>query len=162
DAANNVIKQATPGSRVIEKTAHDGLNRPVKRYQCYDLSESGYAAAGTIANDTVMEQEELTYYPANNLVRQVVRERFHNATGTGELTTPSGSQPKARASYTALFPDTLGRQKAVARYGTNGATVLSWPSIIPARSDTVLVISVDYNERSEPHRTVDPKGIDQR
>jgi RHS repeat-associated protein len=162
DAAGNVIKQASPGSRLFQKSEYDSLNRPTRRYQCYDIAESGYAAAGTVTGDTVMMQEELTHDNAGNVVRRVSRERFHDATGTGGLTTPGGAQPKARVRYAALFPDPLGRQKAVADYGTNGGSAPGWPATAPARSDTVLVSSTDYNDRGEAYRTVDPKGIDQR
>jgi len=41
-----------------------------------------------------MEQTETDFDDAGNTILVTTRQRFHNATGTGELSTPSGSQPK--------------------------------------------------------------------
>ena len=79
------------------------------------------------------------------MIQVTRRERFHNATDAGELSTPGGAQPKARVYYTAIYPDALGRTQAVAEYGTNGGSSLSRPATIPTRSNTVLVTSTVYD-----------------
>jgi hypothetical protein len=53
----------------------------------YDLSESSYGDAGTVSGDTIVEQFELAYDAAGNVIQITSRERLHDATGTGELTT---------------------------------------------------------------------------
>ncbi|MFO0868119.1 MAG: hypothetical protein U0935_04165 [Pirellulales bacterium] len=56
DASGNVIKQQPAGARLFTKHAYDGLGRKTKTYVGYDLSESSYADAVTVAGDTIMEQ----------------------------------------------------------------------------------------------------------
>ena len=162
DATGNAIKQAPSGSRILTKTLYDGVNRPTRRYVSYNLTESGYNDPITVTNDTVMSQTETTYDAASNVIQQITRERFHNATGTGALTTPSGAQPQARVSYAASFPDPLGRNQAVVSYGTNGGTAPTWPTTVPARSNTVLVTTTSYNNDGEAYSIIDPNAIEQR
>ena len=106
-----------------------------------------------------MQQVETAYDDASNLIAQVTRDRFHDATGIGELTDPNGAQPKARVSYMAYWSNAIGRQIATANYGTNGAQPWTRPTTIPASSDLVLVNSTEYNDRGEVDATVDPNGI---
>jgi len=86
DASGNVIKQQPAGARLFTKQVYDGLGRKTKTYVGYDLSESSYADAGTVAGDTIIEQTEVTYDAASNVIQNTVKQRYHNATGTGELT----------------------------------------------------------------------------
>ena len=71
----------------------------MKQYLGYDTDETAYADASSVSDDTIVEQSETTYDDAGNVLQTTTRQRFHNATGTGELTSPSGSQPKARVTY---------------------------------------------------------------
>ena len=99
------------------------------------------------------------------MIFTVSRSRLHDATGTGELTTPGGTQPKARVSYAAAWYDELGRQIALANYGTNGGTTMTVedrPDEVPDRSDTVLVTSTEYDTTGQAWKTIDPKGRDDR
>jgi len=100
------------------------------------------------------------YDEASNLIETRQRQRYHNADDeeTGPLLDPD-NDPKARVTYAALYPDPLGRTQVSANYGTNGGTALSRPSITPARSDTVLVSSSDFNDAGELASTRDPKGL---
>lgn len=157
DPSGNVLLRKSPGSSTLNKMSYDGVGRVKKRYVSCNTSTPNYSSAGTVSNDTVMRQEELTYDAASNVIQQTVRERFHDATGTGELQNPTTS-PKARVSYVALYPDALGREQASANYGTNGAASFSRSATIPARSDTVLVNSTAYNARGEAYQATDPKG----
>jgi RHS repeat-associated protein len=158
DPSGNLIKQRQAGSSTLVKRVLDALGRAAKEYTSYNTSETGYPYPISVANDTVFRQVENSYDNASNVIEQTTRERFDNATGTGELTSPSGSQPQARVSYVAYWPDALGRALNVADYGTNGATALSRPATAPARSATVLVTSTDYNDRGEADQVTDPKG----
>ncbi len=162
DAAGGVIKQQSAGSRAFTKTVYDSVGRPVKRYIGYDTDETAYADASSVSDDTIVEQSETTYDDAGNILQIATRQRYHNATGTGELTSPSGSQPKARVSYVCMYFDQIGRQTAVANYGTNGGSAVTRPSSVPPRSDTILVTSTEYNDGGQAFKTIDPAGREDR
>jgi RHS repeat-associated protein len=162
DAAKHVIKRKRAGSELFIKYVCDGVGRETKRYLGYDAAETSYADAGNVTGDTLFEQVETTYDAASNVLYTTRRRRFHDATGTGELTSPTGSQPKARVSYVAHWYDGAGRQKATADYGTNGGASFSRPSTVPTRSDTVLVTTVEFNNDGEPYKSIDPKGTETR
>jgi hypothetical protein len=162
DEVGNVIKQKPPGSETLAKLQYDGLTRETKRSVGYDTAETAYADAKNVIGDTIFLQVETNYDAASNVIQVTTRRRLHTATGTGELTAPDGTQPKARVSYVAMYPDPIGRQQAMANYGTNGGAAFTRPSIIPSRSDTVLVDSVEYNSRREAFKSIDPKGQENR
>jgi hypothetical protein len=122
-----------------------------------------YLEATSVEGDTILEQSETEYDDAGQVILTTQRQRFHNATGTGELSSPSGSQPKARVSYVAMWYDGLGRPTATADYGTNGdGSKPSRPSSAPASSDTVLVSTTEYNSDGEGYKTIDPAGREDR
>ena len=113
-----------------------------------------------VSDDVILEQVEYTYDAAGNVILIVTRQRYHNApdSQTGPLNDP-GLAPKARVTYLALYPDALGRIVATADYGTNGGAAFTRSATIPARSDTVLVNSVEFDSAGNVLRTTDPKGI---
>ena len=158
DPAGNLIKQKPAGSSLTSKRLLDALSRVSKQYSSYNTAETGYPYPISVTNDTVFQQVEMTFDEANNVIQETTRDRFHNATGTGELTSPSGSQPQARVSYLTYWPDALGRVLNAADYGTNGGTALTRPATAPARSATVLVTTASYNSRGEAWQVTDPKG----
>ena len=130
------------------------------RYSGYDLDETSYAEASSVADDTIMEQTETIYDNGGNPIQSIARRRYHNAPAsqTGPLQNPA-STPKARVSYMASYPDPLGRVIASADYGTNGGAALSRPATVPARSDNVLVSTMTYNSKGEAETTTDPAGL---
>ena len=111
----------------------------------------------SVANDVILEQVEFSYDAGGNVVETIVRRRYHNAPDnqTGPLEDPA-TTPTARVTYTASYPDALGRVIATADYGTNGGTALSRPATVPGRSDNVLVTTTAYNDRGEAETTTDP------
>ncbi len=126
DPSGNVIKVQEAGSQAFVKTAYDGIGRRTVEYTAYDLSETSYPYPVSVSGDTVMRQVEYAYDAASHVTSETTRDRFHDATGTGALTTPGGSQPKARVSYIGKWLSyitnaggTINRQKAAADYGTN-------------------------------------------
>lgn len=141
DPSAHTIKELPSGSNAFTKSVFDGAGRQTTVYYGYDLGsgESNYSSASDVSDDTIVEQTETAYDAASNVIQTTSRQRFHNATGTGPLSYPGGSQPDARVSYVASYPDAVGREQAVADYGTNGAMALVRPSTVPARADTVLV-----------------------
>ena len=155
DGAGNAIEQQSAGSSAFNKSFYDGIRRVTLQYTGYTITSP--------AGDVVMSQTEITYDAASNIIEQLVRDRFHNAPAsgsgsTGLLTNPSGADPKARVGYVANWPDPLGRVVATANYGTNNGTVLTRPDIIPAPSATVLLTTIDYNNRGEADLVTDPAG----
>jgi len=159
DAAGNVIKKLPAGSKRFTKTVFDGLGRRTRRYHGFDIDETAYADASSVAGDTILEQTEITYDAASNATQTAKRQRYHNATGTGELNGPSGVQPKARITYAVVWHDPIGRTIGTANYGTNGGSSLTRPNTIPDRSDTVLVTSMSYNSAGRLASRTNPGGI---
>ena len=62
----------------------------------------------------------------------------------------------------AYWFDEVGRQKAVANYGTNGDSALTRPDTVPARSDTVLVTTTEFDSAGQAYKTIDPAGREDR
>jgi len=158
DAARNLLKVQPAGSQGFNKMVYDGVGRVTTRYSGYNLTDQSYANASSVATDTILEQVETSYDAASNVIQTATRLRYHNATGVGVLGSPSSAQPQARVTYVALYPDALGRNQATADYGTNGGTSLVRSSTIPARSDTVLVSSTQYDNTGAVQTTTDPAG----
>ena len=166
DAAGNPFKQVAPGARAFTKTGYDGLGRAAAVYMGYDLNETtadlydeGGAARLHLDGSTIVEQSESLVDGAGNSIGTVSRQRRHDATGTGALTTPGGADPQARVTYAGSWFDPLGRQIAAAQLGTGpfDRTATENESV-PARSDTVLVTETAYNARGETAETVAPTG----
>lgn len=163
DAAGNLIKSISPGSgKVATKSTYDSLGRTVKSYTGYDTSESSYGDADDVTGDTILQQAEYTYNEVGQTLLVTTRQRLNDATGTGELTTTSGSNPKARVSFAAMWYDGAGRSIAACNYGTNNDTTLSRPTTPPSRSDTELVTTTDYNDAGEAYKITDPKALETR
>lgn len=158
DASGNYLKRTLAGSKLFTKYQYDGLNRETESYTGYDLNESTYSEAGSVTGNTILEQSTTTYDDANNSIAVAVYQRFHNATGTGKLNGPSGTQPKARVSYIATWSDGVGRQIASANYGTNGGSSFTRTSTVPARSDDILVTTTEFSDTGNVLETKDPAG----
>jgi YD repeat-containing protein len=142
DSRSNVIKMSVPDG-LVTKTNYDGAGRSVVVYTTDGGGDSGYADAGTVTGDTVLEQVEYTYDADGNAIETADRQRFHDATGTGALGSPS-SGIGARVYYTGSYYDAAGRDVANVNVGTNGGSAWTLPGTIPSRSDSVLLMSTAY------------------
>jgi RHS repeat-associated protein len=142
DSRGNTIKTLAPGGQV-QKMSYDGAGRATTAYTTDGGGDSAYSDAGSVTGDTVLEQVETTYDPDGNATETVTRQRFHDASGTGALGTPS-SGVFARVSYSANYFDKADRPTASVKVGTNGGSSWTRPSSVPSRSDTVLVTSTGY------------------
>jgi RHS repeat-associated protein len=160
DASGNTIKSLPAGSQLAMKAVFDSLGRQTAQYTGYNYSDTTYATATSVTGDTILEQTETTFDVASNVVQSNVRQRYHNATGTGPLGSPSSAQPQARVSSFATYPDATGRNAAAADYGTNGGVPLNRPSTIPSSSSTCLVSSTKFNARGEAYLGTDPAGTE--
>jgi len=158
DPRGNPLMQLPAGSQLFSKLTYDGLGRILIKYTAYTQSPLTYGEAQRVVHDTVLEQVENTFDAASNVIQVNTRKRYHNASGLGALTSPSGPQPLARVTYVAVYPDALGRVQATADYGTNGGAALSRPSTIPARSDVTLVSSIVFDGAGNIQTSTDPAG----
>jgi RHS repeat-associated protein len=157
DPVGNVMKSLPSGSKLFMKTAYDALNRPTVVYVGYG-DDTTYAEAGSVTNDTILDQSETTYDEAGNVITTVQRQRYHDTTGDGPLVDPS-TAPKARVTYSFAWPDGIGRTAAAADYGTNGGSSPTRPGVAPAGSDSILVATTTFDDAGDLETTTDPAGM---
>lgn len=163
DPTGKVLKQLPAGSDQFTKMEYDSLGQLTTTYMGYDLDETSYADAGTVTGDTILEQSEMSYDDAGNVIESLIRMRYHDAPSsqTGALQDPS-TAPKSRVTYKATYPDAIGRIVATADYGTNGGTSLSRSSTVPTRSDTALVSTTGFDSAGRAYQSIDPAAIETR
>ena len=161
DAGGNVIMSLPAGSSLFSKTAYDILGRATDQYVGYNLSFSGYTDATTVVNDTILEQQTMTYNQIGTVLSTASKQRYHNAAASqhGALGSPS-TTPNARITYSASWIDGVGRTFASANYGTNGGAAFTRPATVPTRSDTILVSTTSYNDDGEVFSTLDPQNTE--
>jgi len=147
----------------FSKTVYDILGRATDQYVGYNLSFSVYADATTVVNDTILEQQTMTYNQIGTVLSTVSKQRYHNAAASqhGALGTPSAT-PNARITYLASWIDGVGRTFGSANYGTNGGSTFSRPATVPTRSDTILVSTTSYNNDGEVFSTLNPQNMETR
>ncbi len=160
DHRGEQIAQSDPGG-LWTKTQYDGAGRAVTEYTSDGGSGTDWNAANTVSGDTLLEQVETTYDADSNVIETIDRQRFHNATGTGPLGTPT-SGVGARDYYTTDYYDAADRLTTSVDVGTNGGTAYTRPNTPPAPSDTTLVTSYTYNAAGWVQDTIDPRGLDTR
>jgi RHS repeat-associated protein len=159
DHRGEVVKIAAPGG-AVSKTVYDGAGRLVKAYTTDGGGDTTWADALNVNGDIVLGQVENSYDGNGNTLSMTTRDRFHDATATGELGDPtSTTQAKARVSYAAAYYDALGRPTAQVDVGTNGGTAWTRPGSAPAASDTVLVTTLGYDPAGRPDTVTDPRGV---
>ncbi len=182
-----MIKSSEAGKTAFSKSVFDGMNRLRVRYEACvpgtaGVPEDNYpslrsrsakslrvkdaAIAAKQCNDvdadTVLEQNEVDYDPASNVIESRQRRRLDTASGTGALQGPNGAQPQARVTTTCQWPDAIGRQRSVADYGTNGGLPVTRPGVAPQRSETVLVSTTLYKDSGDANHSIDPTGVETR
>lgn len=157
-SCGRALREEPAGSSTFTVTTFDRVSRLEKTYVGYVPSGTSQPTDPTdISTSVIMEQSANAYDAASNLISTLTRSRQDDATGAGVLQDPS-TQPKARLAYTAYYPDYLGRQQAVAAYGTNGGSSWTRSATIPTRSDTVLVSSNGYDSAGNTVLTSDPQA----
>ncbi|WP_166442703.1 RHS repeat domain-containing protein [Phragmitibacter flavus] len=160
DPSGNVIKQIAKGSKAVVKNVFDSLDRTVVSYLVAEDASSAPDNTNNVSLDVVIQQDEFVYNDCGDTLAAVNRSRFDDATGTGHLQGPSGSEPKSRDNYTFLYPDPSGRLCWQAQLGTHGGTVPTRPGVHPPSSDTTLVTEWQYAADSAVAKIIDPKGVD--
>jgi RHS repeat-associated protein len=160
DLRGDQIAESDPGG-LWTKTQYDGAGRAAVEYATDGGSGTDWNAANTVSGDTVLEQLETTYDADSNVIETIDRQRFHNATGTGALGSPT-SGIGARDYYSTYYYDAANRLMASVDVGTNGGSVYVRPSTPPAPSNTALVTSYTYNAAGWVQDAIDPLGLDTR
>jgi RHS repeat-associated protein len=157
DARGLVIKESMPNG-LVAKYAYDGAGRTKETFLGDWGGDSGYADADDVTGDTVVEQSKTEFDKDGNVIATVTRVRFHDASGTGVLGSPS-SGIGARVSYAGYYYDAGGRLTAGVDVGTNGGSAWTRPGSVPSRSDTELVVSYEYDAAGRLKDVTDPKGL---
>ena len=118
DGRGNVLMTCADGGPVI-KRVYDAIGRVTAEYVSNGAGGLTADMAQDVSGDIVLQQTQRQYGDSGGVAFQTVRERFHNATGTGAL-----AAADSRASYTAYYYDPAGRLTDTVDHGTNGGKVL--------------------------------------
>ena len=101
DLRGNAVKTSSPGG-LVSKAQFDGVGRTTASFVTDGGGDATYADAFTVTGDTVLSQVEYAYDANSNVILTTSRERFHDATGTGALGTPT-TGVNARVSYSTAY-----------------------------------------------------------
>jgi RHS repeat-associated protein len=157
DQAGRAVRQTPAGKVGFSVSHYDALGRVVASFHAFGPVPDEDLPPEDISTSTVLTQSGFTYDAAGNPIATDTRQRFDDATGDGALGDPA-TEPKARVSYAAAYPDALGRTQAAADSGTNGGAAWTRPDTIPSRSDTVLVTSFVFDDAGDQTESTDPMG----
>jgi RHS repeat-associated protein len=157
DHRGDLIAESAPGG-LWSKSQYDGAGRDKMDYTTDGAGGTMWAEAGSVTNDTVLEQSQTVYDSDGNVIETIDSQRFHNASGTGPLGNPT-SGIGARVSYAASYYDNADRLTADVNVGTNGGTAWTRPGTAPASSATVLTTTYQYNSMGLVQEVTDPMGI---
>ena len=152
------IKLIYPGG-LVEKTHYDGLGQLTANYLIEgDLYLPVHIPANDVTNDTVWMQSDYVYDDRLDRIQVTSRERNHGTYNSGDLRdgTPH------RATHVGAHYDDLGRMTASVDVGTHGGNPWTRPATVPARSDTALVTSINFDDANRAVTLTDPRGIDHR
>ena len=135
DTAGRGFKSQSACQCITNVSTYDSLGRTVKSVV---LGKNG----------EVLQETEQVYDSAGNVIQTISTER--SATSKKKF---------SRKQFSASWFDPMGRSIASANYGTNGGKELNRPTVVPARSDDVLVTETRYDTATgRAFRTIDPAG----
>jgi RHS repeat-associated protein len=157
DHRGNQIAQSAPGG-LWTKDVYDGAGQLAATYTTDGAGGTTWAEASSVEDDHVLQESLFEFHLDHNATVEIDKQRFDDATGTGELGTPT-SGVHARVSYSASYLDAANRLIATVNVGTNGGSSWSLPYPIPSSSDTVLVTSQNYGSDGLVQDVTDPMGI---
>ncbi|MDB5293544.1 MAG: repeat-associated core domain protein [Phycisphaerales bacterium] len=156
DEGGNFLQQIEAGAgQVFSKSKYNGMGWVTNRYVGYNLSGTSWAQANTVINDIILSQSDFTYDNSGNVISRADSERLNDATGAGALST--GTQPKARISYMAMWYDGIDRPIASGNYGATAS--FTRPTLPPASGTSVLVNQTTYDASGRIGLASDPAGI---
>jgi len=135
DTAGRRVKSQSACQCITNVSTYDSLGRTVKTAV---LGKDGKA----------LQETEQVYDNAGHVIQ----------TTSTELSATS-NKDFVRKQFSAAWYDPMGRSIASANYGTNGGKKLNRPTVVPARSDDVLVTETRYDTATGgAFRTIDPAG----
>ncbi len=139
DAAGNATKTISPGAgESYQANTFDNLGRQTNTKTAYEDGTS---------TEQVIEESVTTFDDASNVL-------------TVELEQRNTDAATFRSSYIHNWYDCIDRPIATADYGTDNT---ARPSTTPARSDTILVSSTEYDaDTGDATKTFDPKNLETR
>ena len=179
-----LVIKTSDGNGLFTKYAYDGLGRQIASYLCYDTSESNdqnpdNTDADDLAGDTVIEQTEIWYNDASEVVGTAVYRRMPGDTSTEEALSATDSY----VTVTLYWYDGVGRATTTVEYGredvgsglthyifngTTGALIDTDSDEIPDlaqgaaptydTSDDYIVSTVLYDSAGRPVGTFDNRG----
>ena len=161
DADGNPIETQAGGTQEFTKTTYNGLDEPTVVYVGFDPSgnASTFSSAGSVADDTILEETQNTFDGAGDTTFVTTYERYDDApTGDSGALDALGASD-SRASYVAYWFDGIGRETAEQNFGATAAAPT--PTAAKPGTDTsgaTQVSLIDYNARGEAYETVDPAG----
>src|SRR5579884_851761 len=160
DHRGNLIAESDPGG-LWSKSQYDGAGRDVMDYSTDGAGGTLWSGAASVTYDTVLEQVQTVYDADSNPIETIDSQRFHNATGSGALGSPT-SGIGARVYYAAEYYDNVDRVIADVDAGTNGGAAWTRPGTVPTSSATLLVTTYAYTYYAAGLyvETHDPLGID--
>ena len=162
DAAGNAIKSA---ARRVEAVHEDGVRRCRPGHGYLRGLRSGPNRSRPPAPTrrpaawramSSSSRRKPTSTPPATRSRAPRFARKHTSTATGVL-----DSTEARVTQVGYWFDGAGRQVGTANYGT-GTLDRTAQTTVPARSDSVLVTTTEYNDCGEAFKTVDPAGREDR
>jgi len=167
DDAGHVVRYKPAGSDATVRYQYDRLGQVEKEYLGVSRLNPAWNSrpeyVRTVKFDIVLEQREFERDRVGNVIGVKLYQRHalepsHDNVSLesllGDLTRAGKQVPGSRITYTAFWHDALGRQRAVADYGTNVPP--RRPRVVPAHdSKGVLVTTVDFNSRGERERLRD-------
>jgi RHS repeat-associated protein len=130
DLRGHVIKTAAPGG-LVTKVQYDGAGRAVTSFTTDGGGDAAYADAGTVTGDVVLEQAETQYDGDGNALLTTTRQRFHDASWTGDLR-PAG----AAARFVRADAATQGSWQGA--YGQDGYSLAQGASSLPSYAQVSL------------------------
>ena len=159
DRRGNVAAVYAPDAPVMQHR-YDGAGRLTASFTLGNVPLATWANATSLAASLVIEQTEVGYDAASNVILTTTRQRFHDASTAvmGQLGTPTAGIP-ARVSYAASYYDAADRPTASVNVGTNGGVGYVRPATLPARSATTLVTTYAYGPSGRVQDVTDPMGI---
>jgi|GEM_PF-268111 len=154
DARGQLVRTSAPGG-LVSKQSYDGVGRLTASSVSDGGGDTAYADAFNVQGDWVLEESDFDYDDNGNLLAATARQRHHDATGLGAL---GAAGTAARSTTGAAWYDAANRVIAQADVGTNGGAAWARPAAVPARSDTTLVTTTDYDSAGRVLEVTDAAG----
>jgi RHS repeat-associated protein len=129
------------------------------------VSNTWYDAAGNAIKQQPAGSQAFTKTVYDSLGRAVKQYLGYDTDETAYADASSVSDDTIVEQSETTFDDAsneIGRQIAVANYGTYDGAIFSRAAVVPNRTDTILVTSTEYNDAGQAYKTIDPAGREDR